>query len=107
MVDSMLTISSTIRRTETQDGALLLEIGQGQMFSLNAVGSKILELVGSGCNEHEIATEVSALYGADIDVVREDVGEFLEALGRHGILQPREPNTGGKQGTRHGGSDQT
>lgn len=103
----MLTISCTVRRTQTQDGALLLEIEQGQMFSLNPVGSKILELVGSGRNEHEIATEVSALYGADIDVVRADVREFLEALGRHGILQPGEPNTGGKHETSHGGSDQT
>jgi hypothetical protein len=103
----MLTISSTIRRTETPDGAVLLEIEQGQMFSLNPVGSKILELVGSGCDEHEIATQISAAYGADTDVVRADVHEFLEALGRHGILQPGERNTRGTQETSHGGSDQT
>jgi Coenzyme PQQ synthesis protein D (PqqD) len=84
----MLTISSTVRRTQTQDGEVLLEIKQGQMFCLNPVGSKILELVGSGCNEHEIVNQVSAAYGADIDMVRTDVHEFLEALSRYSILHP-------------------
>jgi hypothetical protein len=103
----MLTISSTIRRTETPDGTVLLEVEQGQMFSLNPVGSRILELVGSGCDEHEIASQISAAYGAEIDVVRADVREFLESLGRHGILQPGERDTGERQEMRHGGSDPT
>jgi hypothetical protein len=86
----MLTISSSIRRTQTQDGAVLLEIEQGQMFCLNPVGSKILELLGSGCDEHEIANQVSAVYGADINTVRGDVREFLESLSRHNILRSGE-----------------
>jgi hypothetical protein len=82
----MLTLSSSIRRTETPDGAVLLDVTQGQMFCLNPVGSKILELIGSGCDEHEIANQLSAAYGAEIETVRADVHEFLEALGQHRIL---------------------
>ena len=75
------------------------------MFCLNTIGSKIFELIGSGCDEHEIANQVSAAYGADIDTVRTDVREFLEILSRHSILQPSERATGGKQEPHHGGSD--
>jgi hypothetical protein len=85
----MLTLSSSIRRSETPDGAVLLDIAQGQMFCLNPVGSKILELMGSGCDEHEMADQVSAAYDADIEIVRADVHEFLEALSQHGILNER------------------
>ena len=102
----MVTISRTVRRTPTQDGAVLLEIERGQMFCLNSVGSKILELIGSGCDEQEIARRVSAEYGADIDIVRADVREFLETLSRHSILQPCQRPTGGKQETNHDESDQ-
>jgi hypothetical protein len=103
---SMVTISRTVRRTETQDGAVLLDIERGQMFCLNSVGSKILELIASGCGEQEIAHRVSAEYGADIDIVRADVREFLEALTRHSILQPSQRPTSGKQAANHDGSDQ-
>jgi Coenzyme PQQ synthesis protein D (PqqD) len=102
----MVTISRTVRRTQTQDGAVLLEIERGQMFCLNSVGSKILELAGSGCDEPEIARRLSAEYGADIDTVRADVREFLETLSGHSILQPCQRPTRGKQDTNHGRSDQ-
>jgi hypothetical protein len=103
----MLTISSTIRRTQTPDGAILLDVERGQMFCLNPVGSKILELIGSGCDEHEIASQVSAICGAEIDIVRADLREFLKALSRHSILQPGERATEESGEVNHGGSNQT
>jgi len=102
----MVTISRAVRQTQTQDGAVLLDIERGQMFCLNSVGSKILELIGSGCDEQEIVGRVSAAYGADIDIVRADVREFLETLSRHSILQPCQRPMGGKLETNHGSSDQ-
>jgi predicted flavoprotein YhiN len=106
MVDWMVTISRTVRRTQTQDGAVLLEIERGQMFCLNSVGSKILELIASECDEHEVARRISAEYGADIDIVRADVREFLETLSRRSILEPCQRTTGGKLETNHDRSDQ-
>ncbi len=102
----MLAISSTVRRTKTLDGEVLLEIERGQMFGINPIGSKILELIGSGCDEREIAKQVSAAYGADIDLVRTDVREFLEALSRHSILQRGQRPTDEKQDTNHDRSEQ-
>ncbi len=82
----MLTISGTIRSTPTPDGAILLDVERGQMFCLNGIGSKILGLLGNGCNEEQITAQVSAAYGADVDQVRDDVHNFLETLTQNHIL---------------------
>jgi hypothetical protein len=89
--ESMLTLSSTIRRTDSPDGAVLLDVEQGQMFCLNPMGSRILELIEAGYGENEIALKLSASFSQNIETVRADVGEFLESLRRHHILQHSVP----------------
>jgi len=84
----MFRISDTIRRTETVDGGILLDVHHGQMFCLNVVGAKILELMQRGYDESRIADEISRDYGSNRDVVRTDVIEFIETLQKHHILQP-------------------
>ena len=84
----MFRISDTIRRTETADGGILLDVHHGQMFCLNVVGAKILELMQQGYEESRIAEEISRSYGASSEVVRADVIEFIETLQKHHILQP-------------------
>jgi len=84
----MFRISDTIRRTETQDGGILLDVHHGQMFCLNIVGAKILELMQQGHDESGIAEEISRSYGADREMVRADVHDFIENLHKHHILQP-------------------
>lgn len=83
---STLGISTAIRKTETPDGAILLDIERGQMFSVNGVGSRILELLGTGLDEAEIAGQLSATCGVDLEQVRVDVHDFLETLNRLHIL---------------------
>jgi len=84
----MFKVSETIRRTETLDGGILLDVHHGQMFCLNVVGAKILELLGRGYDESQIANEISRDYGANSEVVRADVLEFIDTLQKHHILQP-------------------
>ncbi|MHB8500725.1 MAG: PqqD family protein [Candidatus Acidiferrales bacterium] len=84
----MFRISETIRQTQTMDGGILLDVHHGQMFCLNIVGSKILELMQRGYDETKIADEISRDYGASREVVRADVVEFIEALHKNHILQP-------------------
>jgi Coenzyme PQQ synthesis protein D (PqqD) len=84
----MFRISDTIRRTETADGGILLDVHHGQMFCLNVVGAKILALMQRGYDEARIADEISRDYGASKEVVRADVIEFIETLQKHHILQP-------------------
>jgi hypothetical protein len=84
----MFRVSDTIRRTETADGGILLDVHHGQMFSLNVVGARILALMQRGYDESRIADEISRAYGANKEVVRADVIEFVETLHKHHILQP-------------------
>jgi hypothetical protein len=57
------------------------------MFSLNLVGSRILELIEQGWDEARIAEEISRAYTTTIEVARADVHDFIEALRRHSIIQ--------------------
>jgi len=98
----MLVISKTIRRTQTPDGGVLLDIERGQMFCLNPVGSKILDLLDEGCDRAQIVDQVSAAYEADVEVVRVDVRDFLDALCRHRIVREDGPTSVAEQEACHG-----
>lgn len=76
------------------DGGILLDVRHGQMFCLNLVGAKILELMQIGYDESHIAEEISRDYGANRDVVLADVSEFIEALEKNNILRSL-PTAGG------------
>jgi len=88
----MLRISDTIRQTQTVDGGILLDVHHGQMFCLNIVGAKILELMQRGYDEPRIADEISRDYGASKEMVRADVIEFIEELHKNHILRPARPH---------------
>lgn len=85
----MYRISDTIRRTETQDGGILLDVHHGQMFCLNVVGAKILELMQQGYDESRITDEISRDYHVPRDTVRADVLDFIETLQKHHLLAMR------------------
>lgn len=87
----MFKMPDTIRRTETADGGILLDVHHGQMFCLNIVGAKILELLQRGYDEPRIAEEISRAYGMSREEVRADVLEFIETLEKHHLLQPVRP----------------
>ena len=83
-------LSDTVRSTNTLDGRILLDFRHGQMFSVNAVGAKILEFLEQGQDEPRIAEEISRAYAANIEVVRPDVHDFIEALHKHDIVQAND-----------------
>ena len=77
-----------IRSTHDQDGAVLLDIRQGQMFRLNLVGSRMFELVKLGHSESRIADEISHEFGEASEIVQADLHEFLNHLENHHLLEP-------------------
>jgi Coenzyme PQQ synthesis protein D (PqqD) len=83
----MFRISDAIRATTTADGGVLMDVHHGQMFCLNVVGAKVLGLMQQGYDESRIADEISRDYGANKEIVRRDVIEFIESLKKHHILQ--------------------
>ncbi|HEV2396202.1 MAG TPA: PqqD family protein [Candidatus Sulfotelmatobacter sp.] len=96
----MFKVYDSVRSTHGQDGAIVLDVRQGQMFNLNVVGSRILELLESGSSEGEIANVVSREFNADIEMVRNDVKEFLETIETHNLLKTSSDEQGRNGGTR-------
>lgn len=75
-----------VRSTHNQDGAVVLDILHGQMFRLNLVGSRMLELLKQGHTETEIAARVSREFGVGPEIVLSDLQEFLTHLEKHHLL---------------------
>ena len=85
----MYRVSEGVRSTHGQDGAIVLDVQQGQMFNLNCVGSRILELLESGSAEADIVNVISREFNASSEVVENDVREFIEALRKHKLVSDR------------------
>jgi len=90
----MYKVSEGIRSTHGQDGAIVLDIRQGQMFNLNFVGSRILELLETGATESAIVDEISQKFDVSRDTAASDVREFIESLKQHHLLE--DPGTNGQ-----------
>jgi coenzyme PQQ synthesis protein D (PqqD) len=91
---SMYRVSEGVRSTHGQDGAIVLDVRQGQMFNLNFVGSRILELLETGAPESAIVDEISQKFDVSRDVAESDVQEFIESLKQHHLLE--DPGTNGQ-----------
>lgn len=85
----MYRVSDGVRSTHGQDGAIVLDIHQGQMFNLNPVGSRILELLESGSTEADIVETISREFNASQDIVENDVHEFIGSLKEHKLVAER------------------
>jgi hypothetical protein len=85
----MYWISEGVRSTHGQDGAIVLDVQQGQMFNLNQVGSRILELLESGSAESVIVNVISHEFNNSREVVEKDVHEFIESLRKHKLVLER------------------
>jgi hypothetical protein len=90
----MYRVSEGIRSTHGQDGAIVLDIRQGQMFNLNVVGSRILKLLETGATESAIVDEISQKFEVTRDVAQSDVREFIESLKQQHLLE--DPGTNGQ-----------
>lgn len=82
----MYKVSDTVRSTHNQDGAVVLDIRQGEMFNLNPVGSRILELLKSGFAEADAIDEITRQFNEDRTVVERDVQEFVASLQEHRLI---------------------
>lgn len=82
----MFRISGAIRSTSTRDGAVLLDIQQGRILSLNRMGSRVFEMLRGGLDEDQIAGEISNDFGVDAGSVRADVLDFIRTLREHNVL---------------------
>ena len=84
---ALYTVSAGVRSARNEDGGTVLDIDQGQMFRLNPVGALILESLGRGCAEIEIAREISRRYSIGEATAAADLREFITSLEEHKIVR--------------------
>jgi hypothetical protein len=87
----MYRVSDTVRSTHGRDGAIVLDVRQGQMFNLNFVGSRILELLKSGSAESAIVDEISREFDVSRALAENDMREFLQSLKKCHLVEEHEP----------------
>ena len=89
----MYRLSDTVRSTHGQDGAIVLDIRQGQMFNVNFVGSRILQLLGEGYLQSEIIDAIVREFDVSRDRVENEVGQFLQTLQKHHLVEEQGTST--------------
>ncbi len=78
--------SAAVRNTNTQDGAVLLDINQGLCFSMNTVGAKIWEMLKANHPIDRIADILASEFSVPREQVLEDVRAFLAQLENQQLL---------------------
>jgi hypothetical protein len=86
----MYRVSGTVRSTHNQDGAIVLDVRQGQMFNVNSVGSRILELLKMGSTESVIIDQISREFGVCRALAEKDMWEFLQNLKKCHLVEEHE-----------------
>jgi hypothetical protein len=82
-----LKIPPGVRQTESEDGAVLLDIEQGICFSLNAVGLKIWEMLKRRSPIEQIADSLEEQFHIPRAELMADICEFIVELeSQHLIL---------------------
>jgi hypothetical protein len=79
-------ISSDVRLTETQDGAVLLDLKGGSYFSTNHVGFLVWRCLKEGCDQGEVARRVAENFSMSAEEVNTDVATFIEKLKAQKLL---------------------
>jgi hypothetical protein len=81
--------AESVREVVSQDGAVLLDIEQGLCFSMNAVGSKIWELMKKEYSIDEIADALEQQFHVPRAELVADISEFLKDLENKSLIQKK------------------
>jgi hypothetical protein len=72
--------NSCLRTVANADGAAILDTEAGQITTLNSTGAMVWQALERGEEPDAIAATIARVTGEQIEVVKKDVGDFIEAL---------------------------
>jgi hypothetical protein len=72
--------NSHLRTVANVDGAAILDTEAGQITTLNSTGAMVWQALDRGEEPDAIAATIARETGEQIEVVKKDVGDFIEAL---------------------------
>jgi hypothetical protein len=87
IIDARLVLAPGLRVSAHDEGAVILDIHGGQLYSTNKVGARILALLEEETNLHDIADRIKAEFDAPLERVRADLDRFVGSLKAGGLLR--------------------
>jgi hypothetical protein len=79
--------SATLHHRQFDDEILLLDLGAGFYYSLNAVGARMYQELISGKSPSEIAASLAPDYGLDAESLVTDCVALADDLLRHRLVK--------------------
>jgi hypothetical protein len=84
-----VTFPPSVRSVFSQDGAVVMDIKGGMMYTSNPVGGRILQLLREGMADENVVELVSRECDVEPERVRRDLGRFLEQLHSYGLIEQK------------------
>ncbi len=75
-----LSPSPDVRATHSADGAVLIDVRQGVIYSLNVTGSTVWSRLEQGTSPEEIAEELAGTYHVPLAQVQADILTLIRSL---------------------------
>jgi hypothetical protein len=88
---SQVTISSGVRETASEDGAVLLDIEQGICFSLNPVGLKIWGMLKQKLSLDQMTDSLEEEFHTPRPELMADICQFVSQLETKGLISHGVP----------------
>jgi hypothetical protein len=92
-MSSECTIAPDIRIATDDDGAVLLNVATGSVFSLNGVGGKIWGMIEQGLPREGILGSLAAEFDVPEEQLENDLTVFLSQLESKGLVQRSAENS--------------
>lgn len=84
--DAVLGLSSDVVFRELDGQSVVLNLSSGRYFGLNAVGTRVWQLIAQGAGVDSVIRTVTAEYEADAATIERDVLALLEDLEKRGLV---------------------
>lgn len=84
-------ISEDLLLQTVKDESVILDPGSGVYFTLNPVGTRMLQLYRTSGDAETVVKQIVVEYEVDIDLVRRDLRNLLEELSANGLADRTDP----------------
>ena len=78
--------NSHLRTVANADGAAILDTRAGRISILNSTGAQVWKVIERGEDLETIAADLACETGEQIDVVKKDLRDFINALKQQNLL---------------------
>jgi hypothetical protein len=85
--ETLIKRSKQITWRQVEDETILLNLENGEYYSLNQLGSKIWKIIGTDKKVKEIAAIISKEYTVNYARVIQDTINFIKQLSKHNLLE--------------------